>query len=170
MRLGTRSAFSNDLLLVLTRDPEDATRPAHLAPDHANGAVQYDSVLGALNFAAAEDASNATCVWVSDAEYADFSVSIDFSSVVPPTVRLGSRAYSDLAGAEANTNCALPTAIVPGTTGGRLRVERHGNSVSLTLGAAHSECEADPGRLAFGVCGSVVGPSRVTQLSVVRGG
>ena len=165
-RLGTRSRFSTDIPLVTPRDPDDASHPAHLVPDHAPSAdLSYDGGgPGALDFAA----GSTQCVWISDARFADFSAEVDFSSMTAPGLRLGSTELSVPIAPDAASTCrrpALPTA----NQGGCILLERFGNRASLTLGSAHSEHSIAAGRLSFGVCASELGPTRVTLVSVRRG-
>jgi hypothetical protein len=167
MRLATRSAFSSDVELVTLRDSEDPSRPAHLVPDRPPGSdVQYNG--GALSFAAAPSAIDTTCVWVSDAEYGDFSASVDFSTAVAPTLRLGPQAFADPGSAVAHGACPLPSRDAA-ALGGTVQLQRSGSHVSLTLGSMRSDCDTSSLRLPFGVCGSELGPTSLTRISVVRG-
>lgn len=167
VRLGTRSAFSNDVPLVTPRDPDDPLRPWHLVPDHAPSAdLSYETGPGALAFASASGASK-TCVWLSDALFADFSASIEFSSRVSPSLRLGASLFVDPNASDAGGSCPLP-ALAQDGEGGRILLERTGNRVLSTLGSAHSECLVSAQRLAVGVCASELGAVRVTRISVTR--
>jgi hypothetical protein len=164
VRLGTRSAFSSDVPLVVLRDADDATRPAHLAPDHPlDASIRYDSALGVLQFGS----GSATCVWISDAEFADFSAQIAFSSSVTPRLQLGGQQIADPASPAADPNCHLPSA---DASAGSIQVQRLGNHVSLNIGATHSNCELSSARVPIGVCGSDLGPTEVTSISVQRSG
>jgi hypothetical protein len=165
IRLGTRSAFSNDVPLVISRDAEDPSRPAHLSPDRApSDELSYEgNGAGALVFAPA--AVNKPCVWISDARYADFSAEIAFSSAFGPSLRLGSSEFD--APGVSDAACALP-ALAEGSAGGRVLIERVGPRVAFSLAGARSECSVGIERLALGVCASELGPVRVTRMSVKR--
>ncbi|HEY1535801.1 MAG TPA: hypothetical protein VGF76_17395, partial [Polyangiaceae bacterium] len=166
VRLGTRSAFSSDVPLVVLRDTDDATRPAHLAPDHPlDASLQYDSARGVLQFGR----GSATCVWISDAQFADFSAQIAFSSGATPRLQLGSQQILDPTSAAADPNCHLPAAHA-NADAGSIQVQRSASRVSLSIGAAHTSCELDTARLPIGVCGSDLGPTEVTLIDVKRGG
>lgn len=168
-RLGTRSAFSNDVALVVQRDAEDATRPAHLAPDHPPGtSVTYDSDLGAVTFAPATSPADTPCVWITDAEYANFSAEIDFSGAFAPSLRLGPAIASDSASSAESLACTLPAFDQKAAPGGTILLERAGNRLSLRLGATRSDCVSSSGRLPFAVCASELGATRVTRLLVTR--
>jgi len=153
-RLATRSAFSTDIPLVTPRDPDDAARPAHLVPDHApSRELEYEGGPGALVFEASAPGAAKTCVWISDARFAEFSAEISYSSAAAPGLRLGT------------TDCLLPT----GGDGGRILLERSGIRASLTVGNARGECMVSDARVALGVCASELGQARVTRISVKRG-
>jgi hypothetical protein len=170
LRLGTRSAYTNDVDLVTLRDSDDATRPAHLAPDQPPGtSVQYDSVHGILHFENVEESarSSRVCVWISDADYADFSAEVAFSSQATPTIQLGTQALADPRDSEVDSTCALPLNVAgPGV----LELDRRDGNVRLIIGGAQSTCNLGAGRLPLGVCGSSLGPVQVTRISVTRGG
>jgi hypothetical protein len=165
-RLGTRSAFSSDVALVALRDADDATRPAHLAPDHPPDAdaAQYDSARGVLQFGSA----SATCVWISDAEFADFSAQIGFSAGAMPRIQLGSQQIVDPSSAAADPTCHLPAADT--TSAGSIHLQRVGSHVSLNIGATQTSCALSSARLPIAVCGSDLGPTEVTLIDVKRGG
>jgi hypothetical protein len=168
VRLGTRSAFSNDVPLVTLRSPNDPSRPAHLVSDRAPSAdLSYEDGRGALAFAKSTSDQAKTCVWISDALFADFSAEIEFSSEVSPSLRLGATQFVAAAADGASAACHLP-ALPAGGGGGRIRLERVGRHALLTIGEARSECEVSAQRLAVGVCASDLGAARVTQLSVKR--
>ena len=170
VRLGSRSIFSNDIELVRQRDSEDLTLPAHLAPDRASDSgVDYDSALGSLNFAQAVPGAAVSCVWIADAEYANFQASIDFTSVAAPSLRLGAQSFADPNSSNADSACQLPQPN-DGAESGTLLVERAGNHVSMTIRAAHSECTTSSERLPIAVCGSELGPVRIKLLTVKRAG
>lgn len=167
VRLGTRSLFSSDVPLVTLRHPADPSRPAHLVPDRAPSAdLSYEGGRGALAFATSSGSAK-TCVWISDALFADFSAEFEFSSSVSPTLRVGATEFVDPSAAAASGACRLP-ALPEDGAGGRIRLERVGNHAALTLGAAHSECSLSTQRSPVGVCASELGPVRVTQVSVKR--
>jgi hypothetical protein len=167
IRLGNRSVFSNDLDLIAMRDADDAAHPAHLVPDHPPGtSVQYDSLHGVLQLAVAESAATRTCVWISDAEFADFSAQVAFSSSAAPTLELGTQQFSDVNSADVDPNCQLPVLDV--STGGSVLLERSGSHVSLNIDTAHSACDIGSARVPIGVCGSELGPVNVTLISVTR--
>jgi hypothetical protein len=165
IRLGTRSAFSSDVALVALRDANDATRPAHLAPDHSPeaDAVHYDSARGVLQFGNA----SATCVWISDAEFANFSAQIGFSAGTTPRIQLGSQQIANASSAAADPNCHLPSADTG--SAGSIHVQRVGGHVSLRIGATQTNCDLSTARLPIGVCGSDLGPTEVTLIDVKRG-
>jgi len=168
LRLGTRSAFSNDVALVTPRDPNDPSRPWHLVPDQAPSAeLSYEDGPGALAFTASTSGARKPCVWLSDARFADFSGVLEFSSPVSPSLRLGSSQFVDAAASDASGSCPLP-ALAAGNAGGRLQIERSGNHVDLQLGSAHSECLVGAERLSVAVCASELGPTRVTRVSITR--
>ena len=168
VRLGIRSAFSNDVALVTPRDPNDSSRPAHLVPDRApSDELSYEGGPGALVFAASAADAAKTCVWLSDALFADFYAEIEFSSGVSPSLRLGSTPFVDPEAPDAGDSCLLP-ALSANSTGGRIVLERAGNHASLTLGSAHSECQLSAERLSVGVCASKLGAVRVTRVHVER--
>jgi hypothetical protein len=167
-RLGTRSAFSSDVALVTLRDSEDAQRPAHLVPDQPPAqSLRYDSTRGVLHFETASSADAAPCVWISDADFADFSAQIAFSSRTPPMLRFGEQRFLAPSAPGVGATCRLPA---DSSTEGSIRVQRSGSHVSLSMGAATSSCELGVGRLPIGVCGSELGSSEVTAVSVTRGG
>ena len=168
VRLGTRSAFSNDVPLVTPRDPNDPTRPAHLVPDHAPSAeLSYEEGSGALAFASSTSGMAKTCVWLSDAQFGDFSAEFAFSSGASPSLRLGNSQFVDPEAHDTSSSCALP-ALAEGNVGGRILLRRVGNHATLTLGSAHSECSISAERVPVGVCASDLGPVRVTLVSVRR--
>ena len=163
-RLGTRSSYSSDATLIELPASDDASRPAHLAPDQPlNGEAHYD---GALSFARADAGSTKPCVWVSDALFSDFSASIEFTSAAAPGLRIGARGFVDPSSSDADPACVLPVASGSGT----LLVKRTGNHVSLTIGAARSACQISASRVELGLCASELGPVRLTRLRVTRGG
>jgi hypothetical protein len=171
VRLGTRSAFTSDVPLVSLRD--GSLRPAHLAPDHApNGNVSYDADLGKLLFSALSPASTPVCVWISDAEYGDFSAQVAFSSTTPPALRLGSQLLSDPNSAGSSPTCQLPV-VSANNTANSVSLHRKAGHLTLDIGAATASCELDVAialaRLPFGVCQSELGPAEVTQITVTRG-
>ncbi len=167
VRLGTRSAFSSDVPLVVLRATEDATRPAHLAPDHPPDAdaIQYDSARGVLQFGT----GSATCVWISDAEFADFSAQIAFSAGATPRIQLGSQPIADPSSAAADPSCLLPSKDASGESGS-IHVQRIAGHVSLSIGAAQTTCDLSSARLPIGVCGSDLGTTEITLIDVKRGG
>jgi len=169
LRLGTRSAFSNDVPLVTLRDSNDPSRPAHLTPDRPpTTELSYEEAgPGALAFASSPSGAGNPCVWISDARYADFSAEIAFSSGFSPSLRLGNSEFVAPGASNAGEACPLPALIDP-VEGGRLQVNRVGNHVALTIAGAHSECLVASERLALGVCASELGPVRVTRVSVKR--
>src|SRR6478735_920452 len=165
LRLGNRSAFSNDVALVTARDPDDPSRPAHLVPDRPPGAdLSYEGGPGALAFASSALGRSKACVWLSDALFADFAAEIDFSSSEIPSVRLGSTEWSAPGD---GGDCVFP-ARPASSTGGRLVLERVGNHAALTLGSTHGECSTGGERLPVAVCASQLGPVRVTRVSIKR--
>ncbi len=168
MRLGTRSAFSNDVPLVTLRDPNDPSRPAHLVPDHAPSAeLSYEGGPGALAFAPSTSGAAKTCVWISDALFADFSAEFAFSAGESPSLRLGTTEFVDPRVSGAGGACPLP-ALTAASAGGRILLERVAGHAALTLGNARSECQVGSQRLPVGVCASEIGPVRVTLVSVRR--
>jgi hypothetical protein len=169
LRLGTRSSFSNDVPLVILRDEDDPSRPAHLAPDRppSDDLIYEGSGPGALVFAPSSSGTGNRCVWASDARYADFSAEIAFSSAFSPSLRLGISEFVAPGPTNAGSACALP-ALAAGSEGGRMLVERVGSHVTLTIAGARSECSIESERVAFGVCASELGSVRVTRLSVER--
>ncbi len=168
VRLGTRSAFSTDIRLVTPRDPDDPSRPLHLVPDHAPSAdLSYEGGAGALAFATSKAGAAKTCVWISDALFADFSAEFTFSSGVSPSLRLGTTQFVDPAVEDANGACRLPALPADGKDS-RILLERVASHASLTIGGAHSECLISAQRLAVAVCASELGPARVTAVSVKR--
>jgi hypothetical protein len=169
VRFGTRSAFTSDVSLVELTD--GTQRPAHLAPDQPPAVnVSYAARPAALHFSALDSNSTPTCVWVTDAEYGDFSAEIEFSSITPPTLRLGTQSISDPNSAHPSSPCQLPVAGAAGTIG----IERKDTHVTLSIGAANSNCILDaailPTRVPFGVCQSELGAATVTRITVTRGG
>jgi hypothetical protein len=168
VRLGSRSAFSSDIALVTPRDPDDPSRPAHLVPDRPPSAdLSYEGGPGALAFASAASDAAKTCVWISDALFADFSAELDFTSSVSPSLRLGGTQFVDPEARDADSFCKLP-ALPLGSGGGRIVLERVGNHAALTIDSAHSECLLSSERLPVGVCASERGAVRVTRVSVKR--
>ncbi len=166
-RWGTRSTFVTDVALVTLRDEEDSRRPAHLAPDHVpSESVRYDSVHGVLELAQVSDAASRPCVWVTDAEYANFSARIAFSSDTPPTLGLGVTAVSEAGDNDQTSACRLPVADT--SAGGSLELLRRGTRLRINLGAASVTCDVPDARVPLGVCGSRAGDVAVTLLSVTR--
>ena len=129
--------------------------------------LSYEEGAGALAFAASASGMAKTCVWLSDARFADFSAQVDFSSSESPTLRLGTSQFVDPEAQDANGSCVLP-ARAEGSLGGRILVQRVGDHATLTLGSAHSECPISAERVPVGVCASELGPVRVTLVSVTR--
>ena len=169
LRLGTRSEFSNDVPLVILRDPDDPSRPAHLTPDRPpSDDLSYEpGGPGALAFAPSASDAGKRCVWISDARYADFSAEIAFSSSFSPSLRLGNSEFVAPGAANAGSVCSLPT-LAEGGAGGRLLVDRVGAHVTLSIAGARSECWIASERVTVGVCASELGPVRVTRVSVKR--
>ncbi|HYP98837.1 MAG TPA: hypothetical protein VER96_09190 [Polyangiaceae bacterium] len=168
VRLGTRSTFSNDVPLVPVRDPDDPSRPAHLAPDQPpSDELIYEGGPGALAFATNANDTSKRCVWISDARYADFSAEFAFSSGFSPSLRLGSTDFVALDDSNAGSACPLP-ALSHESGGGRILLERTGPRVVSTVGDAHSECSIGSERVGVAVCASALGPVRVTRVSVKR--
>lgn len=166
VRWGTRSTFVNDVELITLRDAEDARRPAHLAPDHPPGNdVQYDSAHGVLGFAKVRATDANPCVWITDAQYADFSARIDFSSAAAPTLKLGETPIKEPASADTSA-CRLPT--VNTAAGASLELVRTGTQLSIKLGTESATCSVLGERLPLGMCGSQLGAVAVTRLSVTR--
>ncbi|MEO8920883.1 MAG: hypothetical protein ABI488_25940 [Polyangiaceae bacterium] len=165
-RWGTRSTFVSDVELVTLRDAEDARRPAHLTPDHPpNSDVQYDSAHGVLAFTKARASAPNQCVWISDAQYADFSARIDFSSATAPTLKLGAMPIENAASTDTGA-CRLPNT---GTAAGAsLELVRTGTQLSVKMGTESARCSVLGERLPLGVCGSQLGAVAVTRLSVTR--
>ncbi len=168
VRNGTRSAYANDIALVSQRDADDATRPAHLVPDFlpSDRTVQYDSARAALRFARLKPHAATPCVWISDADYASFAATIDFSSDAAPTLALGAERITDLDTSKRGS-CALPA---QGSGPGSVHIVRREGHVLLTISGAESRCELGAGRLPLGVCGSALGQVEVTRIVVTRGG
>jgi len=171
VRLGTRAALTSDLSLVSLR-AEDSTRPAHLAPDYPPTAVNYDSALGRLSFSALAADAPATCVWLADADFGDFSAQISFSTQIPPSLRLGDVKIAQ-SSAEGGSTCTLPALSAVAASGDRMHLRRTGNHISMQLGSASSTCELGgleaPARIPFGLCQSELGPVSVTELDITRG-
>ena len=167
IRLGTRSAFSNDGELIAQRDADDATRPAHLVPDHppANW-VSYDSVNASLSFAISAPDASPICVWLADAEFADFSAEIEIRTQVLPKLRLGSEWLSDPASVAQAGACALP--VLGDRPNGTLSLTRRGTTLRATLGDAHSDCLVSEARLSIALCASDLGATRISGLRVTR--
>ena len=167
IRLGTRSTFSNDGELIQQRDAEDATRPAHLVPDHPSAAwVSYDSVDAGLSFEVNTPDMSPICVWLTDAEFGDFSAEIEIATQVLPKLRLGSTWLSDPASVARTDACALPA--LGDRPNGTLSLTRRGTTLSATLGGAHSECAVSDARLPVALCASELGATRISGLRVTR--
>ena len=165
-RWGTRSTFVSDVELITLRDAEDARRPAHLVPDRPpSDDVHYDSARGVLAFAKLGSTAPAPCVWIADAQYANFTARIDFSSAAAPTLKLGENPIVDANSAEASA-CRLPS--VDTAAGASLTLVRTGAQLNITLNAESVSCNVVGERLALGVCGSQRGAVAVTRLSVTR--
>jgi len=168
MRLGNRSGFSNDVSLVTLRDPNDPSRPAHLVPDRApSDVLSYEGGPGALAFGPSANSTSKTCVWLSDALFADFSAEFEFSSRLSPSLRLGSTQFVDPAAADAGSSCLLP-ALSAASEGGRIQLQRVADHATVTFAGAHSECQVSSQRIAVAVCASELGPVRVTRVHVTR--
>ena len=166
-RWGTRSTFVTDVALVTLRDADDSRRPAHLVPDHAPGdEVQYDSAHGVLDFTQVADTETEPCVWITDAQYADFSAHIDFSSGTPPTLKIGETAVTSAITKDTSLSCRLPVADV--SAGGSLALRRSGTQLTVTLAGKSVSCNVAEARAPIGVCGSQLGAVAVTLLSVTR--
>lgn len=167
VRIGTRSRFVSDVPLVSLAD--GAARPAHLAPDHVpDDTVSYDAASGTLAFSAASGAAP-NCVWITDAEYGDFSAQISFSSVTPPSLRFGTHDFADVNSPD-STPCQLPT-VEASNTGGKLDFRRAGAAITISLGSARANCTLTDAseRSAFAICQSELGTVTVTELAVTRG-
>jgi hypothetical protein len=169
IRSGTRSAFSNDVPLVLVRDAGDPSRPAHLTPDRPpSDALSYElGGPGALVFAPSPSGASNPCVWISDAHYADFSAEIAFSSSFGPSLRLGNTEIVASGAESAGSGCRLP-ALAEDSAGGRVLLDRVGSHVTLSMASARTECWITSERVTFGACASELGPVRVTRMSVKR--
>jgi hypothetical protein len=169
LRLGTRSAFSNDVPLVTLRAENDPSRPAHLVPDRAPSAeLSYeDAGAGALVFAQSMSGDVKSCVWISDARYADFTAEISFSSGASPSLRLGDTQFVAPEASDASGSCLLPSIEVDGQDN-QLVLERIGNQTQLTLGAAHSTCTVGAERVPVAVCSSELDSVRVTRVNIKR--
>jgi len=166
IRLGTRSAFSNDVPLVSVRDPNDPSRPAHLVPDQPpSSGVTYEGGPGALAFAVSTAGSSKPCVWISDARFADISAEITFSSGETPSLRLGSVEVVDPRASNAEGGCTLPA---ESAGGGRVLLERSGSQLRVTIGSAYSVCSIGVSRVPLAVCASELGAVRVTRVAVKR--
>lgn len=155
-RGGTRGAFSNDVPLVVLADPDDPTRPAHLAPDRAAGEIFGRNEASLQNELLLEANEDAPRVWLTDARFGDASVRVDFSDS-PPRVLLGAMEI----GSDA---CPWP---LPDETGGTLRVTRRGADLVLTQGRASVRCDGPVGDVSLGLRAGAR-TSRVSQFEVVR--
>ena len=165
-RLGTRSTFASDGALL-----GDSTRPAHLAPDHPpNGDVSYD---GALHFSQLTNDGVANCIWVDDAQYADFSAQITFTSGSAPALRLGSQRVTASDSPHPSSPCQLPALGKVATSTSTITLRREGVHITVSDAGASSHCDLDttllPARVPFGVCQSELGATTVTQITVTRG-
>jgi hypothetical protein len=161
VRLGTRSAYANDVGLVTVS--EDFTRPAHLAPDHVPGTdVSYDPAVGALSFSARDATATPTCVWIADAKYGDFSGTVSFSSTSAPALRVGNTLV------DTDATCTLPAMASGATT---LNLRRAGAQLTVSSADASSSCQLDDAdaRVSFGVCQTTADAATVTGIQLTRG-
>lgn len=155
-RGGTRGALSNDVPLVVLADPDDPTRPAHLAPDRAAGEIfvrNEERMRNELVLAAGPDAPR---VWLTDARFGDASVRIDFSEAPPILL-----ADASEIGGEA---CPWP---LPEETEGSVRVTRRGTVLALTQARASTRCDGPGGDVSLGLRAGTR-TSRVSHFEVVR--
>ena len=110
VRLGTRSAFSNDVPLVTPRDPNDPSRPAHLVPDHATErrAELRRRLWGARVRRQYERDGQDLRLDQRRAVRAIFPAEFAFSSSESPSLRLGSSEFVDPEAHDTSGSCALP--------------------------------------------------------------
>jgi len=158
LRHGVRGAYARDVAL-LTPDPEDPLRPLHLAPDWRLGpdTLAYDGKLR-LGGDGSAPTQRLASVFVTDALYADFDLTVDVEAGPPPLVLVGD---AELGG----PGCAWPE---PGAAPEQLRVLRRGRNVLLLRGGSQRPCEVADRRLPIGLKQGGVEPSVVTGLTIRR--
>ncbi|MDF3071144.1 MAG: Branched-chain amino acid transporter, amino acid-binding protein [Polyangiaceae bacterium] len=151
LRLGARSRFTRDVALVLSSDPEDPSRPAHLAPTCAvDERTTYD---GALTLA-----DPSLSVLVTDTDYADLTIRLTVVGTALPRVQLGGTTLG-------GDDCPWPEG---SDSSEPLTVVRRGGLAQLRHGGAGSSpCPVGNGRLTVAL---VAGPrpSVVGRLEIVR--
>jgi hypothetical protein len=153
LRLGARSRFTHDATLVLSSDPRDPSRPAHLVPTRApTETTSYD---GALTLGDPE-----LTVLVADTDYADVTIELRLAGQALPLVVLG----DVVLGGDA---CPWPEGAASGAGDDEATVVRRGERAELRYrGARAAACSVAPGRLTIGLrAGSAEATVRRLQIT-----
>lgn len=154
MRLGSRSRFAQDVALVLSRDAEDSSRPAHLVPSAPTGSsVGYD---GALTLRRPD-----VSVAVADTDYADVTIELTLTSARLPEVVLGTTALG-------GPDCPWPDGPKRGGEFDLARVVRRGTRAELRFHGGLSSCPVPEGRLSLALRAGP-GGAVISRLDVIRG-
>jgi hypothetical protein len=167
LRLGTRNRYTQDLALVLLFDPEEPTRPLHLAPDRPlREPERYDGKLWL--YPRSDD--SALTVLVADADYGDVSITLrlaqpksalDIPESSPPLVVLGNAPFG-------GEQCPWPSGSGKDEERNVLTLARRGTRVELRRNQEIQTCSVPAGRLTLGLrVGEAV--SVIEQLDVTRG-
>jgi hypothetical protein len=135
VRLGARSRFTRDVALVLSSEPLDPLRPAHLVPVRPlrDSGTHYD---GALTLT-----DPGLAVLVADTDYADVTLRLGVAGEGLPRVLLGSTAL----GGDA---CPWPDGEARGGVAEQPTVVRRGDRAELSYrGGRSAACRVESGRL-----------------------
>ncbi len=161
LRLGTRNRYASDAGLVLLSDPLDPSRPRYLAPARPAGdSVSYN---GALSLRPSPTGGS-TSVLITDAEYTDFTLTIQLVSGPPPIVVIGETAVG-------GPDCPWPDGgLRPQLAGQPPTLRRTDTRVELSLNGGQRVCSAPAERAGLGLRASPHGESRIRQLEVKREG
>jgi hypothetical protein len=158
LRHDVRGAYARDVAL-LTPDPEDPLQPLHIAPDWRSGpdTLVYDGKLR-LGGDGSAPTQRVASVFVTDALYADFDLTLGLEAGPPPLVLLGN---VELGGPA----CAWPE---PGSAPEELRVLRRERAVLLLRGGVQSTCEVAAERSPIGLKQGGAEPTVVASLTIRR--
>jgi hypothetical protein len=156
LRLGTRNRFAQDIALVPSSDPDDATRPLHLAPDRPPvGSNGYDGQL-------ALDGVEPLVVRVTDTDYADVTISLQLAAgSAPPVILLDTR---ELGGDE----CPWPEGELRGGDADVPKLVRSGTRVELYFQGASRACVGPEARVSLGFRAGR-GASAIRRIFLARG-
>jgi hypothetical protein len=157
LRLGTRSHFAQDVALVPSSDPDDATRALHLAPSRPlRGDERYDGTLVLDG-----NAKPPLVVHVTDTDYADVTISVQLApGSTPPVILLGEQ---ELGGEER----PWPEGELRGGDADVPKLVRSGARAELYFHGAKSAYNAPSSRVSLGFRAGA-GPTTVTRIFLRR--